>query len=175
MSGRSSLPIFVQRLWLGWNSHSTNEGRESTGLMLVRQDSEKSAAMSLTQRFVRRICDMSTNLFNLWSANQRTRRDRNYNVSHDRSPPFTLDRTGSVSTGFRTMVQRSGIRVDAVVWTASCLLTILGLAKAAASEQPVLWVALWPAPVVLASTVFTFLRQGFHFQDGMLTLGRRQG
>ena len=131
--------------------------------------------MSQTQRFVRRICDMSTNLFNLWSANQRTRRDRNYNVSHDRSPPFTLDRTGSVSTGFRTMVQRSGIRVDAVVWTASCLLTILGLAKAAASEQPVLWVALWPAPVVLASTVFTFLRQGFHFQDGMLTLGRRQG
>jgi hypothetical protein len=73
------------------------------------------------------------------------------------------------------MVQRSGIRLDVVVWIASCLLTVLGLAKAAASEQPVLWVALWPAPVVLASTVFTFLRQGFHFQDGMLVLGRRQG
>jgi hypothetical protein len=130
--------------------------------------------MSLTQRFVRRICGMSTNLFNLWSANQRTRSDRNYNVSHDRSPPFTLDRTASVSAGFRTKVQRS-LRIEAVVWIASCLLTFLGLAKAAASEQPVLWVALWPAPVVLASTVFTFLRQGFHFQDGMLVLGRRQG
>jgi hypothetical protein len=73
------------------------------------------------------------------------------------------------------MFQRSGIRVDTVVWIASCLLTVLGLAKAAASEQPVLWVALWPAPVVLASTVFTFLRQGFHFQEGVLVLGRRQG
>jgi len=143
--------------------------------MPVRQDSEKSAAMSLRRRFVRRICDMSVNLFNLWSANERTRTDLNYNVSHDRSPPLTLDRTGSVNTGFRTMAQRSGIRVDAVVWIASCLLTVLGLAKAAASEQPVLWVALWPAPVVLASTVFTFLRQGFHFKDGVLVLGRRQG
>jgi len=141
--------------------------------MPVPQDSEKSAVVSPNRQFVRRIGDMSTNLFNLWSANQRTRSDRNYNVSHDRSPPFTLDRTGSVSTGFRTMVQRNGIRIDAVVWIASCLLTVLGLAKAAASEQPFLWVVLWPAPVVLASTVFTFLRQGFHFQEGVLVLGRR--
>lgn len=131
--------------------------------------------MSLTQRFVRRICGMSTNLFNLGSANQRTRSDRNYNISHDRSPPFTLERTGSVSAGFRPIVQRSSLRIDAVVWIASCLLTVLGLAKAAASEQPVLWVALWPAPVVIASTAFTFLRQGFHFKDGVLVLGRPQG
>jgi len=131
--------------------------------------------MSLSREFVRRICDMSANLFNLWSANERTRSDRDYNLSHDRSPPFTLDRTASVSPGFRTMVQRSGIRLDTVVWIASGLLTVLGLAKAAASEEPVLWVALWPAPVVLASTVFTFFRQGFHFQDGVLVLGRRQG
>ncbi|HYZ75397.1 MAG TPA: hypothetical protein VE641_20120 [Chthoniobacterales bacterium] len=117
---------------------------------------------------------MSTNLFNLWSANQRTRSDGNYNVSHDRSPPITLDRIGFVGAEFRMMVQRRIVRIDAVVWIASCLLTVLGLAKAAASEQPVLWVALWPAPVVLASTVFTFLRQGFHFQDGVLVLGRRQ-
>ena len=71
--------------------------------------------------------------------------------------------------------QRSGMRVDAVVLIACCLLTVLGLAKAAVSEQPFLWLALWPAPVVIASTVFTFLRQGFHFQDGVLILGRRQG
>jgi hypothetical protein len=129
--------------------------------------------MSPTGRFVRRISDMSTNLFNLWSANQRTRSDRNYNVSHDRSPLFALARTGSASAGFRTMVQRSRVRIDTVVWIASCLLTVLGLAKAAASEQPLLWVALWPAPVVLASTVFTFLRQGCHVQNGVLVLGRR--
>jgi hypothetical protein len=58
---------------------------------------------------------------------------------------------------------------------AGCLLTVLGLTKAAASEQPFLWVAFWPAPVVLASTVITFLQQGFQFQDGVLVLGRRQG
>jgi hypothetical protein len=144
-------------------------------MMLVRQESEKSAVMSLSRQFVRRIYEMSANLFNLWRANESRRGDRNYNPSHDRNPPFILDRTGSVSYGFRTMVRRSGIRVDTVVWIASCLLTVLGLAKAATSEQPVLWVALWPAPVVLASTVFIFLRQGFHFQDGMLVLGRRQG
>ena len=73
------------------------------------------------------------------------------------------------------MLQRSSVRIDAVVWIACCLVTVLGLAKAATSEQPFLWVALWPAPVVLASTVFIFLRQGFHFQDGVLVLGRRQG
>jgi hypothetical protein len=144
-------------------------------MMLLRQNSEKSAAMSPTRRFVRRIFDMSTNLFNPWCANRGTRNDRNYNGSHDRSPPFALERTGSVTAGFRTMLQRSSVRIDAVVWIACCLVTVLGLAKAATSEQPFLWVALWPAPVVLASTVFIFLRQGFHFQDGVLVLGRRQG
>ena len=99
--------------------------------------------------------------------------DRNYNGSHDRTPPLALERAGSFTAGFRSIVQRSRMRFDAVVWIAGCLLTILGLAKAATSEQPILWVALWPAPVVLASTVFTFLRQGFHFQDGLLVLGRR--
>jgi hypothetical protein len=134
---------------------------------------EKSAAMSLTQPFVRRISDMSTNLINFSGAHRTNRIDRNYNGSHDRSPRFALERAGSFTAGFESTLQRGSVRVDAVVWIASCLLTILGLAKAATSEQPVLWVALWPAPVVLASTVFTFLRQGFHVQDGLLVLGRR--
>jgi hypothetical protein len=129
--------------------------------------------MSLTRPLVRRISDMSTNLINLSSVLRGTRSDRNDNGSRDRSPPFELERAGSFTAGSRSTFQRSSVRVDAVVWTASCLLTILGLAKAATSGQPVLWVALWPAPVVLASTVFTFLRQGFHFQDGVLVLGRR--
>ena len=116
---------------------------------------------------------MSTNLFTLLIAHRRTRGVRDYNGSHDRSPPFALERASSFTAGFESTLQRSSVRIDAVVWIASCLLTVLGLAKAAASEQPILWVALWPAPVVLASTIFTFLRQGFHFQDGVLVLGRR--
>jgi hypothetical protein len=141
-------------------------------LWVRHQNPEKSAAMSLTRPFVRRISDMSTDLINLATAHPGMRIDRNHNGSPDRSPPFALERAGSFTAGFGAIPQRS-VRVDAVVWIASCLLTILGLAKAATSEQPVLWVALWPAPVVLASTVFTFLRQGFHFQDGLLVLGRR--
>jgi hypothetical protein len=29
------------------------------------------------------------------------------------------------------------------------------------------------APVALVSTIFIFFRQGFHFQNGVLVLGRR--
>jgi hypothetical protein len=43
------------------------------------------------------------------------------------------------------------------------------------SEQPLFWLAVWPAPVALACTIFIFFRQGFHFQNGMLILGRRRG
>jgi hypothetical protein len=63
----------------------------------------------------------------------------------------------------------------ACIWIAGYLLAVLGLVKAAYSEQPLLWLAVWPAPVALASTIFVFLRQGFHFQDGVLVLGRRRG
>jgi hypothetical protein len=63
------------------------------------------------------------------------------------------------------------IVVRACIWIAGYLLAILGLVKAAYSEQPLLW----PAPVALASTIFVFLRQGFHFQNGVLILGRRRG
>jgi hypothetical protein len=65
--------------------------------------------------------------------------------------------------------------VEASIWIASYLLAILGLAKAASSEQSLLWLAVWPAPVALASTIFIFFRQGFHFQNGVLVLGRRRG
>jgi len=65
--------------------------------------------------------------------------------------------------------------VEASIWIASYLLAILGLAEAASSEQPLLWLAVWPAPVALASTIFIFFRQGFHFQNGVLVLGRRRG
>lgn len=69
--------------------------------------------------------------------------------------------------------QRGGLSVEASVWVASYALAILGFIKAVHSEQPLLWLAIWPAPVVLASTVFIFFRQGFHFRGRVLVLGRR--
>jgi hypothetical protein len=63
---------------------------------------------------------------------------------------------------------------ESAVWIVSCLFVILGLIHAAGSEQPLLWLAVWPAPVALACTIFTFFRQGFHFEDGALVLGRQR-
>jgi hypothetical protein len=74
----------------------------------------------------------------------------------------------------RLVTQYGAVSVQACIWIAGYLLAILGLVKAAYSEQPLLWLAVWPAPVALASTIFLFLRQGFHFQDGVLVLGRRR-
>ena len=151
------------------------DGHASSSPILASSIYKNRQRLSPTRQLVRHFSDMSTVLFNLSSADQRKRRDRNYNESHDRSPPLALERTGSFAGGFRPIDQRTFVRVESVIWIACCLLTILGLAKAAASEQPFLWVALWPAPVVIASTIFTFLRHGFHFHDGVLVLGRRQG
>jgi hypothetical protein len=64
---------------------------------------------------------------------------------------------------------------QSIVWAVSCLATtILGVVYAAHSEQPLLWLAVWPAPVALASAIFTFFRHGFHFEDGVLVLGRQR-
>jgi hypothetical protein len=59
-----------------------------------------------------------------------------------------------------------------IVWVISGLAIILGLLHAAQSDQPLLWIAVWPAPVAVACTILTFLRQGFHFEDGILVLGQ---
>ena len=64
-----------------------------------------------------------------------------------------------------------GIKVS--IWIAGYVVAVLGLVNAAYSEQPLLWLAIWPAPIVLASTSFIFFRQGFHFRDGVLIFGRR--
>jgi len=83
--------------------------------------------------------------------------------------------SGYRAVRIRSVAQRGAVSVEASIWIASFLLTILGLVKAAYCEQPLLWLAVWPAPVALASTIFVFFRQGFHFQNGVLVLGRRRG
>jgi hypothetical protein len=81
---------------------------------------------------------------------------------------------GYCAVRIRSVAQRGAVSVEASIWIASCLLAILGLVKAVYSEQPFLWLAVWPAPVVLASTILIFIRQGFRFQNGVLVLGRRR-
>jgi hypothetical protein len=63
---------------------------------------------------------------------------------------------------------------EASIWVISLTLVILGMTKAAYSSEPMVWLTIWPAPLVLISTITTFLRQGCHYRDGVLVLGRHR-
>jgi hypothetical protein len=91
-------------------------------------------------------------------------------VKNGQSPPLALVRRQRQSLA----TQCGGVSIEASIWIASYVLTVLGLVNAAYSEQPLLWLAVWPAPIVLACTIFIFFRQGFHFRNGVLVLGRRR-
>jgi hypothetical protein len=81
---------------------------------------------------------------------------------------------GNSVVKIRLVTQSGAAGLEFIIWIVSCLVAILGLCKAAHSEQPLLWLAVWPIPVTLACTTFIFVREGFHFQDGVLVLGRRR-
>jgi hypothetical protein len=68
--------------------------------------------------------------------------------------------------------QWGSVTVETTVWIVSFLFAVLGLMRAAYSENPLVWLAVWPTPLALASTVFTFFRQGFHYRHGLFVLGR---
>ena len=87
---------------------------------------------------------------------------------------FRRGAVGYCSTRAGWGAQCGGISIETSIWIASYLLAILGLIKAAYSEQPLLWLAVWPAPIVLVCTIFIFFREGFHFRNGVLFLGRRR-
>ena len=86
----------------------------------------------------------------------------------------TLKGNGNSAVKIRSMSQSGAAGLGFIIWILSCLVAILGLFKAAHSEQPLLWLAVWPIPVTFACTIFIFVREGFHFQDGVLVLGRRR-
>ena len=86
----------------------------------------------------------------------------------------TLCLSGAVGYFTARATQCGSVTIEASIWIATYLLAILGLVKAAYSEQPLLWLAVWPAPIVLVSTIFIFFREGFHFRNGVLFLGRRR-
>jgi hypothetical protein len=80
--------------------------------------------------------------------------------------------TGRCVRGSRLATQSGGVTIETSVWIVSYLFAVLGLVRAAYSENPLVWLAVWPAPVALISTIFIFSRQGFHYRDGLLVLGR---
>jgi hypothetical protein len=108
---------------------------------------------------------------------RRPEKMKTYIVARDYEDGHQLTRfvTTDCAVRTRSVAQRGAVSVEASIWIASYLLAILGLVRAAYSEQPLLWLAVWPVPVALASTIFIFVRQGFHFQSGVLVLGRRRG
>ena len=61
---------------------------------------------------------------------------------------------------------------EASIWVVSFALVILGFAKAAYSSESMVWLTVWPTPLVLISTLTAFLRQGYHYRNGVLVLGR---
>jgi hypothetical protein len=80
-------------------------------------------------------------------------------------------RSACRTVGIRSLAQPGALSVG--IWIGSGVLAILGLVQAVHSAQPFLWLAIWPTPVTLFSTIFIFLSQGFHFRNGVLVLGRR--
>ncbi len=86
---------------------------------------------------------------------------------------------GRLQNMFETGAEREAgnqrlVATEASIRLVSFALIILGVVKAAFSEHPLFWLAIWPAPIVLISTITVFLRQGFHYQNGVLVLGRRE-
>jgi hypothetical protein len=60
-----------------------------------------------------------------------------------------------------------------LLWLSILLLALLGVIVAASSKAPVVWMLVWPAPLILIFTTARFIREGFHKRDGVLVLGRR--
>jgi hypothetical protein len=84
-----------------------------------------------------------------------------------------MEHSAGRAVGIRSLAQRGAMSVEVGIWLGCGLLAILGLVQAVHSTQPFLWLAVWPAPVTIVSTIFIFLDQGFHFRNGLLVLGRR--
>jgi hypothetical protein len=60
-----------------------------------------------------------------------------------------------------------------LLWLSILLLALLGVIVAAVSKAPVIWILVWPTPLILIFTAARFIREGFHKRDGLLVLGRR--
>lgn len=68
--------------------------------------------------------------------------------------------------------KRGAANREWAIWTVSWLIVVIGLLKAGYSEHHLFWLMVWPVPIAIACTICVFVRQGFHFKDGLLVLGR---
>ena len=59
-----------------------------------------------------------------------------------------------------------------VFWLVILVLALVGAVVAAASNAPVIWMLVWPAPLIVIFTAARFIREGYHTRDGVLVLGR---
>jgi hypothetical protein len=59
-----------------------------------------------------------------------------------------------------------------VFWLVILALALVGAIVAAASNAPVIWMLVWPAPLIVIFTAARFIREGYHKRDGVLVLGR---
>lgn len=59
-----------------------------------------------------------------------------------------------------------------LLWLLILVLALLGVTVAAISKTPVIWMLVWPAPLILIFTTARFVREGYHKRDGVLVLGR---
>src|SRR5260370_7310721 len=84
-----------------------------------------------------------------------------------------IERSACHAVGIRSVAQRGAMSVEVGIWIGSGLLAILGLVQAVHSAQHFLWLAIWPAPVTLLSTIFIFFSQGFHSLNRVLSLAPR--
>ena len=83
-----------------------------------------------------------------------------------------VSENGGCASRTRPLTQSDAARQESIIWIVSCLAAILGLVKAGQSEHPLFWLVIWPFPAAIACTVFIFVREGFHFEGGVLVLGR---
>jgi hypothetical protein len=59
-----------------------------------------------------------------------------------------------------------------VFWLMILVFALVGAVVAAASNAPVIWMLVWPAPLIVTFTAARFIREGYHKRDGVLVLGR---
>ena len=69
--------------------------------------------------------------------------------------------------------KRDLLNGPSVLWLLILLLALLGVIVAASSKTPVIWMLIWPAPLIVIFTTARFVREGYHKRDGLLVLGRR--
>jgi hypothetical protein len=84
--------------------------------------------------------------------------------------PAEMKATGKV----RAVAQRVGANLAGGICCFSCLVVFAGVLMAAQWPRHLFWLAVWPIPAALASTVFVFVQQGFYFDNGVLVLGHRR-